>query len=326
MTGVFLSYAREDLPFARRLHDALSAAGRDPAWDQDHAVVPFSSPYESEIATAIAGSEKFVFVISPDSLDSGPCAAEIAVAVESNKQIVPLLRRPARAGQSITAAIAERNWIFFDDDARFEASMRELLETLDTDLDWVKAHTRLLVRAKEWTDGSADRSRLLRGKDLRAAEAWVAQGDAHPHAPPTSGQRAFVAASRRAADRLAWLVRTVLAAGLVIALALASFAFYQRGQAIAQRNTAIYNGTVSEGLEYETSNTPLAAQLDLAAYHMRPGPVLASRLESAENTPLSTAAVAGTKGVFSVAYSPDGRTLVSGDYDGSLRLWDVADP
>jgi hypothetical protein len=326
MTGVFLSYAREDLSFARRLHDALSAAGRDPAWDQDHVVVPFSAPYEPEIATAISGSEKFIFVISPDSLDSGPCAAEIAVAVQSNKQIVPLLRRPTRAGQSITAAIAERNWIFFDDDARFEASLRELLETLDTDLDWVKAHTRLLVRAKEWTDGSGDRSRLLRGKDLRAAETWVAQGDAHPQAPPTSGQRAFVAASRRAADRLAWLVRTVLAAGLVIALALASFAFYQRAQAIDQRNTAIYNGTVSEGLEFDTSNTPLAAQLDLAAYHMRPGPVLASRLESAENTPLSTAAVAGAKGVFSVAYSPDGRTLASGDQDGTLRLWNVTDP
>ena len=36
MGGVFLSYAREDLPFVRRLHDALGAAGREPAWDQDH--------------------------------------------------------------------------------------------------------------------------------------------------------------------------------------------------------------------------------------------------------------------------------------------------
>jgi TIR domain len=61
MSGVFLSYAREDLPFVRRLRDALSTAGRDPAWDQDHAVVPFSSPYESEITAAIAGSEKFIF-------------------------------------------------------------------------------------------------------------------------------------------------------------------------------------------------------------------------------------------------------------------------
>ena len=325
MSGVFLSYAREDQPFAWRLHDALSAAGRDPGWDQDHAVVPFSAPYEAEIATAITRSDKFIFVISPDSLDSHPCATELTTAVQSNKQIIPLLRRPAREGQPIAEAIAERNWIFFDDDARFGASMQELLQTLDTDLDWVKDHTRLLVREKEWTDGGGDRSRLLRGKDLRTAEAWLAQGDTHPQAPPTSGQRAFIAASRRAADRVAWLQRTVLAAGLVIALGLATFAFIEQHQAIQQRNTATYNETVAEGLEFGSSNTPLAAQLDLAAYHMRPGAALASRLLSAENTPLATPLAAGTQAVSAVAYSPTGRTVASGDEDGTVRLWDVAD-
>lgn len=121
---------------------------------------------------------------------------------------------------------------------------------------------RLLVRAKEWADGGGDPSRLLRGKDLRTAEAWLVQGDAHPQAPPTSGQRTFIAASRRAADRVAWLQRTVLTVGLVIAVALATFAFVEKHQAVQQRNTAIYNETVAEGLEFGSSNTPLAAQLD----------------------------------------------------------------
>ena len=289
-------------------------------------MVPFSAPYEAEIATAIARSEKFVFVISPDSLDSGPCTTELAEAVQSSKQVIPLLRRQARDGQPIAAAVAERNWIFFDDDARFEASLAELIQTLDTDLDWVKSHTRLLVRAREWTEGSGDRSRLLRGRDLRAAEAWLAEEGAHPQSPPTSDQRAFIAVSRRSADRVAWLQRSVLAVGLVIAVVLASVALVQRNQAIHQRNLAVYNQTVVEGLEFGSGNIPLSAQLNLAAYHMRPGDVLASRLLSTENTPLSAPLASGTKSVSSVAYGPDGHTLVSADEDGTVRLWNVADP
>ena len=121
----------------------------------------------------------------------------------------------------------------------------------------------------------------------------MAEGDAHPQAPPTSGQRAFIAASRRTADRIAWLQRSVLAVGLVIAV-LASFALVSRSQAIARRNTAIYNQTVAEGLEFGATNTPRAAQLNLAAYHLRPGQNLASLLLSTENTPLSSALAAGT--------------------------------
>ena len=70
LAGVFLSYAREDMTFVSRLHQALATAGRDPAWDQDHQIVPFSAPYRAEIATAITASDKFIFVISPHSLAS----------------------------------------------------------------------------------------------------------------------------------------------------------------------------------------------------------------------------------------------------------------
>ncbi len=197
MAGVFLSYAREDMKFVSRLHQALAVAGRDPAWDQDHEVVPFSAPYRAEIATAITASDKFIFVISPHSLASGPCAEELAEAGAASKQIIPLLRQPARDGQLIPSELADRNWIFFDDDAGFERAFPQLIQVLDTDLDYVKAHTRFQVRAREWAEAASDRSVLLRGAELRAAEVWLEGADTHPATPPTAAQRQFVVASRR---------------------------------------------------------------------------------------------------------------------------------
>src|SRR5204863_1165342 len=139
-------------------------------------------------------------------------------------------------------------------------------------------------------------------------------------------QRDFLQASERAAARSSRRRRSAFAIlALLTALAVASsfVAFYQRAAAVRQRDQAIYNQVIAKALQFGTSDIPLAAQLTLAAYRIRPTEDLASRLLNTENTPLAAPLAAGAGGVNSVAFSTVGHTLASGDSDGRIRLWDV---
>jgi hypothetical protein len=90
--------------------------------------------------------------------------------------------------------------------------------------------------------------------------------------------------------------------------------------AVRQRDQAIYNQTVAEALQFGTSDASLAAQLTVAAYRMQPTQDLASRLLNTENTPLSFPLTSRGGSVHSVAFSPAGHTLASGNNDGTVSL------
>ena len=49
-----------------------------------------------------------------------------------------------------------------------------LIDALDTDLAYIREHTRLLTRAIEWHDNNRRRTNVLRVPELTAAEGWLA--------------------------------------------------------------------------------------------------------------------------------------------------------
>lgn len=234
MSDVFISYSRKDAAFVRSLHDALKVAGRE-SW-VDWEGIPPSAEWMGEIQLAIASADTFVFVVSRHSAGSAVCRAEVEYAAEQGKRIVPVVC--AEPGTTaVPDAVARLNWIFFRPDDSFDERFATLLEALDTDLEHVRAHTRILVRARAWTDHQEDPSYLLRGSDLETAEHWLeaSQGKA-PQVTPL--QSRYLAEGRRSQARRQRRLLTGVVVALALSLALGVLAYVQRNTAIAARDEA----------------------------------------------------------------------------------------
>ena len=192
-------------------------------------------------------------------------------------------------------------------------------------------YSQVITDAHTWDSNRRDPSYLYQPGRLAtidaAATRWQDAPARYPPLPATS--QAFLGAAHHAARRGTRRRRNgfaILALLTALAVATSVVAFSQRAAAVRQRDQAIYNQVIAKALQFGTSDTPLAAQLTLAAYRIQPTEDLASRLLDTENTPLPAPLAAGAGFVHSVAFSPDGHTLASGNSDGTVRLWDVAGP
>ncbi|NUQ05820.1 MAG: TIR domain-containing protein, partial [Anaerolineae bacterium] len=352
MTDVFISYSRKDQDFVRRLYQRLSEQQRA-AW-VDWEEIPLTADWWQEITKGIDAADNFLFIISPDSVMSQICNREIEYAVTHNKRLIPIVRREALP-EAMNKALARHNWLYAREHDDFDSVFEQLIEALDTDLDYVQGHTRLLVRAREWDSKARDASYLLRGSELSTAEGWLAQsGGKEPK--PTALQTQYILASRRASTTrqrtLLAGVSTALAitVGLaIVAAALFGVAENRRQEsdlrgtevafsaatAVAAEATSARRAVEWQGLAWAVASERAGAaddhdlELALALQAMTvvdPPPEVTGQMFDAAYAPGAARVFAGahTGWVAGLAVSHDGRRLLTSGTEGGLALWDAA--
>ena len=194
----------------------------------------------------------------------------------------------------------------------------QLASALNTDLDWLREHTRTLQRATEWDAGGRPANRLLSGPAIASAKAWAARRP--KNAPePTELHLDFIKASEKEeirqqsieAQRLREVEKARDRALLQESRALAIFA--QQASKRGDQPTAML-------LALEALPDPGFGGKRPLSYEA------AAALHQAWLRNRGTA-LAGHHGeVWSASFSPDGTHVVTASTDKTARVWDLRGP
>jgi TPR repeat protein len=199
---VFISYSRDDLKFADQLDAALNAYGFECLIDRHG--ISGGEDWKRRLGNLISEADTIVFVLSPSSARSEICDWEVEEAARLNKRILPVNCRPLEGASPPPPRLRELNYIFFYEQPKvtssgFGTGLAKLITALNTDFDWLRAHTRYLQRAIEWDTGGRPTNRLLYGSDVPEATTWAARRP--KSAPePTALHLDFIRASEEEAE------------------------------------------------------------------------------------------------------------------------------
>ena len=196
---IYISFARNDSDFARRLNNDLQINGRVTWMEQSY--IPNGVDYQEETFKAIESSDNYLIIVSPQAILSPYCRDELEYAHALGKRIIIVKYRDCDINLITTPDIqyTEVNFEFLSN--RYAECFSNLLRILDVDRAYIRHHNLLSQKALEWEQNNFDTDLLLRGTELLAAIDWFKNANEMEKNPaPSSLQIKLIKKSEEVSD------------------------------------------------------------------------------------------------------------------------------
>ncbi|MEE9587469.1 MAG: TIR domain-containing protein, partial [Hyphomicrobiaceae bacterium] len=333
-TKAFICYAREDLAFVRaNLVPGLEAHHIDCDWDFE--ALRAGDDWRARIEEVMEQSDAFLFIMSPHSITSPACLQELFFAEQHVKRVVPVVLDESVMDR-VPPTLSRLHYSFLSDPQQYSSAIADLASTVNTDIGWVREHTRIATLARRWRNSNRSPDLVLRGKALEAAQTWLDNeplpGRHKLDAPaPTGLQHEFLSASKRAT----FTRGRRHAVGILVLMLLAVWSLYtvlnkhretavrdsQRLASLADDFTA--SGDAAKGLLVALRAIPRRVMHQIGRDN-RFNDAIASVYNGLHSLREELFAGGHDQTVYSIHLSPDGGQLATTSRDGSARLWDIS--
>jgi WD40 repeat protein len=192
MSQVFLSHAEDDVELATQVRRSLLREGLT-VWTNRNDIAT-GHDFEAALKQGIEQADNVVYLLSSASLQSDLCQIEIQYATSLNKRTIPLLISHVDTDKipHQLRNVQLINLINHEQESSYLQSENQLLKILHDDAPYYETHKILLVKALKWQQQSHNSSILLRGYNLRHAEAWLKMGQMRSLHPPLPLQETFI--------------------------------------------------------------------------------------------------------------------------------------
>ena len=121
-TTTFVSYAREDSAFARRLCGDLRASGFD-VW-LDQLDIRAGDPWDQAVEASLKQSGAVIVILSPSSVASRSVLDEVSYALDSDKRVLPVLLERC----DVPLRLRRLHYMDFTDD--YDVGLADLIRSL----------------------------------------------------------------------------------------------------------------------------------------------------------------------------------------------------